>query len=204
VLHGPNQGGGLRAKKKKQELRAAVLRKRRSIDTEELAALSSRVRANLVSLPEYRKSHLLISYCAKGDEVQTRPIIDGALAEGKRVAVVVTDVHRKTLSFSEITSFEEELAPGAFGILEPKSGHLRPVSIAEADMILVPLVAWDERGHRLGYGAGYFDRALSGSRRITKVGLGLELQRLKQVPDTSRDVPLDIIVTEKRIVRPAR
>jgi len=203
VLRG-SRGGGANARERKQGLRVAALRRRRSIDPEELAALSSLVAANLLSQKEYKDARLLISYCAKEDEVQTRPIIERALGEGKRVAVIVTDVSSRNLSFSEIESFDDELAPGAFGILEPKPGHLRPVSIAQADMVLVPLVAWDDRGHRLGYGAGYFDRALAGARKTTKVGLALESQRLKEVPVTSHDVPLDIVVTEKRVVRPAR
>jgi 5-formyltetrahydrofolate cyclo-ligase len=145
----------------------------------------------------------VISYCAKDDEVQTRPIIERALEEGKRVAVIVTDVPSKMLSFSEVASFTE-LAPGQFGILEPKPGRMRPISIGQADVVLVPLVAWDERGHRLGYGAGYFDRALAGATRTTKVGLALESQRLAQIPESTHDVPLDIIVTEKRVLRPAR
>ena len=158
----------------------------------------------MLSLKEYKDARLLISYCAKDDEVQTRPIIERALEEGKRVAVIVTDVPSKTLSFSEIKSFEDELAPGAFGILEPRPECVRPVSIAQADVVLVPLVAWDEKGHRLGYGAGYFDRALAGAKRTTKVGLALESQRLPQIPESRHDVPLDVIVTDKRVVRPAR
>ncbi len=195
---------GATARERKQALRADALRKRRAIDPEELAALSSLVEGNLLSLKEYKEARLLISYCAKNDEVQTRPIIERALAEGKRVAVVVTDVRSKTLSFSEINSFEGELAPGAFGILEPRRGSLRPIPISQADLILVPLVAWDEKGRRLGYGAGYFDRALAGVRGLTKVGLALESQRLDRIPETRHDVPLDVIVTEKRVVRPAR
>lgn len=189
---------------RKQELRAIALLKRRSIDPEDLAALSSRVAAHLLSLKEYKRATLVISYCAKDDEVQTRPIIERALADGKRVAVIVTNVPTKTLSFSEIKSFEDDLAPGAFGILEPKPEKMRPVPFAEADIVLVPLVAWDERGHRLGYGAGYFDRALSGARGIAKVGLALESQRLPRIPESRHDVPLDIIVTERRVVRPSK
>jgi 5-formyltetrahydrofolate cyclo-ligase len=162
------------------------------------------VEANLLSVKEYKAATLVISYCAQDDEVQTRPIIERALANGKRVAVIVTDVPSKTLSFSEIKSFEDDLAPGAFGIREPKPGLLRPVSIEEADVVLVPLVAWDEKGHRLGYGAGYFDRALAGAGRTTKVGLALESQRFEQIPESKHDVPLDVIVTETRIVRPAK
>jgi len=192
------------ARAKKQELRIAALRKRRAIQPWELAALSSLVQANVVSLREYKRSRLLISYCAKEDEVQTKSIIERALSEGKRVAVIATDLDSRTLSFSEIESFERDLAPGALGILEPRGGALRPVSLSQADLMLVPMVAWDEDGHRLGYGAGYFDRALAGGRRITKVGLGLESQRLPRIPSSRHDVPLDIIVTEKRVVRAAR
>ncbi|MDA4115231.1 MAG: 5-formyltetrahydrofolate cyclo-ligase [Thaumarchaeota archaeon] len=196
--------GGVTARGRKQALRAGALRKRRSVDREELAALSSRVEANLLSTKEYKGATLLISYCAKEDEVQTRPIIERALAEGKRVAVIVTDVASKTLSFSEIKSFKDDLAPGAFRILEPKPGRIRPVSIAQADVVLVPLVAWDSKGHRLGYGAGYFDRALAGAKAITKVGLALESQRLAHIPASRHDVPLDVIVTERRVVRPSK
>jgi 5-formyltetrahydrofolate cyclo-ligase len=190
-------------KDRKQELRVEALRKRRSIGSEELAASSSLVEDNLMSLGEYKDARLLIAYCAKADEVQTRPIIEKALAEGKRVALIVTDLASKTLSFSEIRSFDDDLAPGAFGVLEPKPGRLRPVSISEADVILVPLVAWDEEGRRLGYGAGYFDRALAGAGGVTKVGLALELQRLPRIPESRHDVPLDVIVTERRVVRPS-
>ena len=90
---------------RKSELRTAALKRRRSIGKAELAELSSRVEANLVALDEYRRARLLISYCAKDDEVQTRPIIERALAEGKRVAVVSTDVRTLRLGFSEIASF---------------------------------------------------------------------------------------------------
>jgi len=195
---------GAEARARKQELRVAALRKRRSIDPEVLAAQSSLVAANVLSLKEYLEARLLVSYCAKDDEVQTRPIIEKALEEGKRVAVIVTDPRSKALQFSEIESFADDLAPGTFGILEPKRERLRPVSLSEADVVLVPLLAWDEKGQRLGYGAGYFDRALAGARSVAKVGLGLESQRLPSIPTSWHDVPLDIVVTEKRVVRLVR
>jgi len=204
LLRDRERMSGADARDMKQQLRVAALRKRRSIDPAKLESLSSMVAANLLSLKEYKASRLLISYCAKDDEVKTKGIIEGALAAGKRVAVVVTDLSSRTLSFSEITSFEDDLAPGALGIPEPKPGLLRPIALRSADLILVPLVAWDAAGHRLGYGAGYFDRALENARWMPKVGLALESQRLPQIPASRRDVPLDIIVTEKRIVRVAR
>lgn len=191
-------GHGVRDRKR--ELRSTALRRRRSIDPKLLAVLSAKVEANLASLPEFRRASLVISYAARPDEVQTRGIIEGALREGKKVAVVVTDARSKSLRFSEIESFDD-LAPGTFGILEPRPDRVRPVSISDADVVLVPLVAWDEKGHRLGYGAGYFDRALAGAGRVAKVGLGLESQRVARIPESRHDVPLDVIVTERRIVR---
>jgi 5-formyltetrahydrofolate cyclo-ligase len=187
----------------KKRLRVASLQKRRSIRPEDLARASALVEANLLSLREYKAAELIISYCAKDDEVQTRSIIENALAQGKRVAVILTDVVSGRLRFSEIASFDE-LAPGPFGILEPKPGRLHPVLLEEADLILVPLVAWDERGQRLGYGQGYFDRALAGGKRIKKIGLALESQRLPRVPNSKHDIPLDVVVTEKRVMRPRR
>ena len=204
MLSGDNRGRGAMARARKQEMRVVALRKRRSLDPEQLAAQSSHVAANVLSLKEYAGARLVASYCAKDDEVQTKAIIERALNDGKRVAVIVTDVPSKTLRFSEIESYAEDLAPGTFGILEPKQGRVRPVSLADADVVLVPLLAWDEKGQRLGYGAGYFDRALAGAPRITKVGLGLESQRLPDIPTSRYDVPLDIVVTEKRVLRPPR
>jgi 5-formyltetrahydrofolate cyclo-ligase len=196
------RGGGAIARQRKQELRTAALRRRRSIPRGELAALSKHVEGNLLSLEEYKDAKLVISYCAKDDEVQTKHIIESALADGKRVAVIATDVPSKTLSFHEIRSFADDLVPGAFGILEPKPGKTAHVPLENADVVLVPLVAWDEKGHRLGYGAGYFDRALAGAGTTTKVGLALESQRLAHIPESRHDVPLDVIVTDKRVVRP--
>ena len=196
----PRLGRGASARREKQVLRISALKKRRSIDPDTLQELSLRVEENLASLEEYKSARVIVSYCAKEDEVQTRHIIERALSEGKRVAVVLTNVSTRTLSFSEIRSFDD-LAPGAFGILEPRRERLRPVPISAAGAILVPLVAWDRMGHRLGYGAGYFDRALSKAKGVVKIGLALESQALPSIPESRHDVPLDIIVTEQRVVR---
>jgi 5-formyltetrahydrofolate cyclo-ligase len=186
----------------KRTLRAGALRRRRSVDPTELEEISTEVGRNLLSVPEFQQARLVVSYCALKDEVQTRWIIERALSQGKRVAVVVTHPATKTLGYAEIGSFEDDLEPGTMGIPEPKRGRGRSdVSLEDADVVLVPLVAWDERGNRLGYGAGYFDRALKGVEGVTKVGLAMESQRLAAVPAGPGDIPMDIIVTEKRVLR---
>jgi len=184
---------------KKDDLRAKAIRARRAIPSMEMRWASKSVEANVRSLSEYFTADLIVSYCAKSDEVQTSSIIEASLKEGKRVAVVVTVPETKTLTFSEITSLDE-LSPGHYGIPEPKPEFVRPVQLEEADLILVPVVAWDLRGYRLGHGEGYFDRALAG-QTVPKVGLALESQRVDRIPHSRDDVPLDAIVTEKRVVR---
>jgi len=187
----------------KSEIRQRALRARRSVEYDELAELSRRVALKLFSLPEFRKARTMASYVAKTDEVQTVPIILRALSEGKRVIVPRTESSPKRLRFFELRAFDE-LEAGNFGVLEPTTRKGRvtiPVSIGESDAILVPLVAWDELGNRIGYGKGYFDAELRSRRSAPAIGLGLESQRVDRVPATDRDVPLDIMVTERRVLR---
>ena len=82
-------------------------------------------------------------------------------------------------------------------MLEPPETSA-PVPLARAQLVLVPVVAWDEKGGRIGYGKGYFDRELRHRGRALSVGLAFESQRVEEVPATQLDVPLDVFVTEKR------
>jgi 5-formyltetrahydrofolate cyclo-ligase len=184
----------------KKELRQKALTSRRSVTHDELLHLSGSLAERLMALPEYLRAKTVCTYVAMEDEVQTQSIIGRALAEGKKVLVPVTNPKEGTLTFSEIHSLEE-LAPGHFGLLEPKTDAIRPVSLSSAEVVLVPVVAWDERGYRLGYGKGYYDRALTRRGRAISIGLALESQREGRIPETKTDVPLDIVVTEARVVR---
>lgn len=180
----------------KSELRLKALRSRRAIPREELEDLSRAVQNRLGKLPCYVEAKVVASYVAKSDEVGTQEIIESALASGKRVMVPRTDSATRHLSFAQIRSLSE-LSLGAFGILEPAPGA-KPSALSEADVVLVPIVAWDDRGHRLGYGKGYFDRELKSKGKAVSVGLALESQRLDRVPQSDEDVPLEVIVTEDR------
>ena len=135
---------------------------------------------------------------AKNDEVRTQGIIQSALAGGKKVLVPSSDPASPRLRFSEIRSLSE-LSVGRFGVLEPAAGSA-PVPLSQADVVLVPVVAWDDAGHRLGYGRGYFDRELKSKGKAVSVGLALESQRFDSVPQSSQDVPLEVIVTERRTI----
>ena len=147
----------------KAELRWSALKVRRGIPVGILLELSEAVMGNVITSTEFTRSAVIASYVAKSDEVRTEGIIRHSLKVGKRVLVPLTSPSSSTLVFSELHDYDNELAPGSFGVLEPKEEYIRPVPLEEANLVLVPLVAWDYRGHRLGYGKGYFDSALAQS-----------------------------------------
>ncbi|RLF88523.1 5-formyltetrahydrofolate cyclo-ligase, partial [Thermococci archaeon] len=93
-----------------------------------------------------------------------------------------------------IRSFSE-LRPGKFNIMEPREAIDEEVNL---DLIVVPGVAFDESGYRLGFGKGYYDRFLRSFRETTKLGLAYEFQVLEEVPRDEGDIPVDFIITEKR------
>ncbi len=78
------------------------------------------------------------------------------------------------------------------------------MSLNLADIVLVPLVAWDADGHRLGYGKGYFDKALAANTSPTTIGLAFEAQRSEMIPQSPTDVALEIVVTEEQVLRVRR
>jgi 5-formyltetrahydrofolate cyclo-ligase len=186
----------------KSEMREVALKARKGLTREDLMELSGAVMSNVTSSSEYRDSKVIATYVAKNDEVKTEGIIRRSLAQGKRVLVPVSQPDSTNLIFSELHDYDRELAPGHFGVPEPVARYVRPVPLEEADLILVPLVAWDDRGFRLGYGKGYFDNALAGIGALSMtMGLGLESQRVGRIPEEAHDVPLGAVVTERRIIR---
>ncbi len=170
----------------------------RSMGIDHVLAMSERIREKVEHLPEFVSSDIIASYVATNEEVQTEQIIRDSLSQGKRVLVPKV-ISRNELLFSEIKEMAD-LETGTFGLLEPKLSLIRRVPLMDAKLILVPVVAWDERGYRVGHGNAYFDSALSGITSIT-IGLGFEAQRTDHVPEERHDVPLKMIITEKRIMR---
>lgn len=183
----------------KQSVRREALRVRRSMPKEQNLTLSAMVQQRLEALGEYSKARVLACYVAKDDEVQTRGIMESAIESGKSVIAPRTDPSTGRLTFHQVRSVAE-LRPGYFGVLEPAS-ELPEVSLTKAKLVLVPVVAWDVKGGRLGYGKGYFDRELRHRGDALAVGLAFESQRQENIPVTRLDSPLDLVVTERRVVR---
>lgn len=153
--------------------------------------------------PSFQRAGWLFSYVSMGYELDTTALIDRALGAGKRVAVpVIFDEGKRSGSFliSEIRNRLKELEIGPFGIYQPKPQFVRPVEPALLEIALVPGVAFDRNGHRLGHGKGYFDRFLNRlSPRCLKVGIGFDFQMIPELPHEPHDVSLDVMITDKEI-----
>ena len=166
--------------------------------------LSEEICRKAMSLPGYVDAQTVLCYVDIRDEVRTRPLLKAALDAGKRV-VIPYCVAGDRLELFRMESFDE-LAAGTFGILEPadawRDREDRRVEAAELDLIVVPGVAFDRRGGRIGHGKGYFDRLLERVRAdAAMVAPAFECQIFDEIPMQSHDVYMDMVITETAVYR---
>lgn len=137
-------------------------------------------------------------YAAIAGEVETRPILEEALADGKRVAVPVTMTSSKRLIAAEISHVGRDLvASGPFQIPEPHRKRIRRLPVSAIDLILVPGIAFDGKGRRLGRGGGYYDRFLSRvPARIPRIGLCFKFQVVDRLPHEPHDQTVSQLITD--------
>ncbi|HWJ03001.1 MAG TPA: 5-formyltetrahydrofolate cyclo-ligase, partial [Verrucomicrobiae bacterium] len=132
-------------------------------------------------------------------EVETTQLVLDALAMGKRVIVPVCNPD-KTITPKEIRNLTEDLESGTWGIREARV-ECPEIDPAEIDLVLVPGVGFDQQGNRLGYGAGYYDRFIPRLRQnVPLVALAFEAQILPDITPDPHDHPMDLVVTEERII----
>jgi 5-formyltetrahydrofolate cyclo-ligase len=152
-------------------------------------------------LPELAARPSVVSaYMPIRDEIDPRPLMERLFERGVTVAVPTLAGPGLPLGFRRWEPFMT-LIPGQLDIPEPS--HDAP--LVEPDLLLVPLLAFDRTGHRLGYGRGYYDRTLADSRktrRVTAVGLAFAAQEVLSVPTGDNDQRLDWVLTETALIRP--
>lgn len=177
-----------------------VLARRRAMPGAQVQRKSRMIQDRLFALPEYGVAAVIHCYVSsKDNEVDTYGVIGRALDQGKRVVVPVADFAAVALSHIEILSLDQ-LGPSRFGLVEPVDVHSKPVDISELDLVIVPGIAFDPAGHRLGYGAGFYDRFLA-EAAAPKIALAYGFQVVANVPFAAHDVPMDQIITESRVYR---
>ena len=185
----------------KGEMRRALSEARRSLTPPERRERSRRIAALCRGIAGFSSAEVVCSYVDFREEVETAELIAELLQEGRRVVVPV-HLHgtAQPLVFAEIHSLAE-MVRGPFGILQPPRAAARLVPTAAIPLFLVPGLAFDPAGRRLGYGLGCYDRAFADAAPgALKVGLAFEVQILESVPADPHDVPMDFVVTENRVI----
>lgn len=177
--------------KDKQALRKLMLTRLRNQKEEQAEKRSLKIKEKLFKLKVFKQAKIVMFYLALKDEVRTRLMIEEAITLGKRVAVPTCDTRHKKILPCLVTGLEaEDFKRGAHCIDEPRCK--RPVAPEEIDLCVVPGVAFDAQGNRLGRGLGYYDRFLSALPPDTpKIGLAFRFQVLKHLPSR---LPHDISV----------
>jgi 5-formyltetrahydrofolate cyclo-ligase len=185
----------------KQAIREEVLRKRDKIPQEVRSAKNSLIKEKIFSLPEFISSHTVLFYASFRSEVETSKMIRESIGSGKRVLLPKVDREAKRLRLYEIKDISE-LSSGYMGIPEPSLTDERMVSPEDVDLVVIPGLGYDYSGNRLGYGAGYYDRLLSETKKkLIVIAPAYEEQIVDMIPAEEHDMKVDIIVTDKRILR---
>jgi|TARA_B100001964_G_C14257956_1_gene613503 5-formyltetrahydrofolate cyclo-ligase len=186
----------------KQTLRLKISEKRKALSREETKEKSNKIKEKLYSLDEFKEAKNIMVYVSFNNEVDTHEIIKELVdSTEKKIIVPYVEKNNPILQLSEVEDFDD-LEPKTLGILEPKDEFVRKVGISKVDLVIVPGMVFDSRGYRIGYGHGYYDRFLKKlGKDAKKIGFAFELQLIDKVPEEKYDVPMDIIVTEKRVLK---
>ncbi|HOS81486.1 MAG TPA: 5-formyltetrahydrofolate cyclo-ligase [Methanolinea sp.] len=181
----------------KEVLRTRAREARAAIPEEKRKEYSCTICNRVVSLLDGQDPVLV--YVSKPPEVETIPLITTLFSRKTSVVVPIIEREERTLRLSFLRD-PSHLSISTFSVPEP-IGHEFPADPGSIHVAIVPLIAYDRNGHRLGYGAGYYDRFLSRNPHMFKIGIGFSCQEVDQIPADSRDVSMDVIVTENEIIR---
>lgn len=184
---------------RKEELRQQLLEQREAISAAEFYGSSADIIGQLKKQDEFQGARVIHSYVSMNQrrEVETQELIREMLSRGRQVIVPITNFDDNTLKHVQLNSFDD-LEANKWGVLEPGNGI--EVSPGQFELVIVPMVAADEQCNRMGYGKGFYDRFLQEIDCPT-VGLIYEKNVVPELPTEEFDVPLDKIITEKRIIR---
>ncbi len=184
---------------RKQDIRRIIKRKREELNKDIKKTLDTKIMNNFFNSEYINSNNVIFIYVNMESEINTISIINRLLDMGKRVAVPKVLPGNKEMKALEIKSLSDLNESGAFGILEP---DISKKDIGdEVDLIVIPGLAFDKRGYRIGYGGGFYDRFLKIHNKIKRISLCYNFQIIKNVPFEEFDETVDTIITEDKIIR---
>lgn len=180
----------------KKALRASIKQKRRALSIEYRQQASRKMQAELTRLPCYKAAEYIMLYMAMQDEVQLDELIAMVLKDAKK-AVIPLVTGAGLMEAVELSDMAD-LVPDKYGIKTVSEEKRRLIAPDKIDLIIVPGVAFDKAGHRLGMGGGFYDRFMLRASRAVRAALAYDCQLLAAVPAEVHDLTVDYIITEKQ------
>lgn len=180
----------------KKQIRKQILDRRNSLSPQEASELSNKIQARVLSWEKFMSSSTIMLYYNYKNEAGTTKLIDECFKLGKRL--VLPKVVKETRDIlSCLVENLQDFTKGAYGIIEPRADKL--IDPTEIDLVIIPGVAFDEDGNRIGHGAGYYDKFLENFSG-TKAGICYEFQIVENTYPDQYDIKMDFIITEQRII----
>jgi 5-formyltetrahydrofolate cyclo-ligase len=185
----------------KIQIREDVAKIISAVTASDIAKKVTAIEDRLFEFANFLEAKIVLLYVSGDNEVQTKNIIKRAHSYNKIVVLPAFDPKTFEMELMKVDKFAQELKPGPRGVPEPDAARSKIVPIDRIDITIIPGIAFDEKGGRIGTGRGYYDRLIPKLAITTrKVALTLEEQIIPQVPMESHDKHVDIIITEKRII----
>jgi len=185
----------------KSQIREEIAQKFAALSAKEIAEKTEAIENRLFDFANFLESKITLLYINNEHEVLTENIIRRAFVYNKIVVLPAYNAENFEMELKKVDNIEKDLVPGPRDILQPDASRCRDVPIEKIDIAIVPAVALDEKGGRIGSGKGYYDRLIPRLAITTrKVALAFEAQIVPQVPIESHDRHVDIIITENRVI----
>ena len=182
----------------KKEIRRKVISKRDLLNNK--IELDEVIEKKLKDNKIYKNSKNIFIYLGFGSEINTIKYVEDFLNEGKKIIIPYTDMKNKVMYGIEINTLDG-LEKNKFGILEP-TDISEIFNKEDIDLIIMPGVAFDRSGNRIGYGGGYYDKFLCGmSSDIPTIALAYDIQILEEVPSEKHDIKVDMVITERETIK---
>ena len=174
----------------KKEMRAQIRAKKRAMTESQIVSASARLGEKFRDCELYRNAKTIYGYLPYNQEVRTVPMLEQAIRDGKRVAV--PKCYDRDMKFIYISDFEKEVAPGYANIPEPIADE--PVADDKTALVLMPGLAFDPQGHRIGYGGGFYDRFLAEEPDHPTLALCYGFQMVDHLETEEFDIPVDMVL----------
>ena len=183
----------------KNTLRKVYKEKREKLDSIHKKRMDSEIENKFLNTNIYKNSKVVFIYVGMENEINTKNIIEKVLKDNKEVIVPKVEIKNKIMKAIKINSIDELKPCGYYGILEPLD-FSKEIDINKVDLVIVPGLAFDKYGGRLGYGGGYYDKFLQKINYIYKLALAYDFQIIDFVPMEKHDIKVDLLITNKEII----